>query len=56
MRHLRPRPDTTGERVRRIVQDWPPLTDEQRNRLAMLLRPIASTESPRSEDELPEAA
>ena len=29
------------EYVRKLVDTWPPLTDEQRDRLAVLLRPAA---------------
>lgn len=36
---------TLEEYVRRMVDDWPPLSDEQRTRIAALLRPPAQADS-----------
>lgn len=33
-------PGDLDEYARRIIADWPPLTDEQRTRLAELLKPV----------------
>ncbi|MFJ9114418.1 hypothetical protein ACIRJO_02595 [Streptomyces sp. NPDC102394] len=34
---------TNEEYIRRLVDDWPPLTAEQRQRLRVLLRPRPQT-------------
>jgi hypothetical protein len=48
-----PREDL-DEYARRLVADWPPLTEEQRTRLAGLLRP--STPAPAAASDQREAA
>lgn len=33
-------PPRTAEYIEKILADWPPLTDQQRTRLAELLKPV----------------
>jgi hypothetical protein len=40
-------PDEMREHARRLVADWPPLTPDQRLRLAVVLRPDLPTGIPR---------
>lgn len=47
----RPLSDELDERIRRLADDAPPLTAEQRARLAPLLRPRQSAEPPVAERE-----